>query len=152
MSLEQAKANSQAVQQMALSSGLEIHFETMILTNTFDAHRLVMYADQFGLMHEMMGRILRAYFAESKHIGDHDTLTELAVEVGLDRDAVAAMLASDEKGADVRADEQEAGQLGIGSVPFFLINRKYGITGAQSEETFINALQKVLMEESAKEQ
>lgn len=144
MSLEQAKANSQRIQQMAKSVGLDFQFDTIISTNTFDAHRLSMFSKSQGLMHEMTERILRAYYTESQHIGDHNTLIELAAEVGLDREAVAAMLSSDDMSDVVRADEQQASELGIQSIPFFVINRKYAITGAQSEEVFVETFQQIL--------
>jgi predicted DsbA family dithiol-disulfide isomerase len=147
MSVAQAKANTQNMVKMAEESGLEYNMDTLILTNTFDAHRLSMFAKKQGLMHEMTERILHAYFTESKHIGDHETLTELAVEVGLDREAVATMLASDEMANEVRADEQTAKQYNITGVPFYLINKKYALTGAQPTETFVHALQKVIAED-----
>jgi predicted DsbA family dithiol-disulfide isomerase len=147
MSIDQAKANTQNVVQMAKEVGLEYQMDTMILTNTFDAHRLTMYAKTKGLVHEMTERILRAYFTESKHIGDHETLTELAVEVGLDRESVKNMLTSDEMADVVRADEQLARQYGVSGVPFFLINQKYALTGAQPTETFVQALKKVIAED-----
>jgi predicted DsbA family dithiol-disulfide isomerase len=146
MSIDQAKANTQRVVQMAKEVGLDYQMDTLILTNTFDAHRLTMFAKQKGLMKEMTERILQAYFTESKHIGDHVTLTDLAVEVGLNREDVATMLASDEMADVVRADEQTAKQYGVTGVPFFLINKKYALTGAQPTETFVQALRKVIAE------
>jgi predicted DsbA family dithiol-disulfide isomerase len=147
MSIETAKSNTQNMVNMAKEVGLEYQMDTMILTNTFDAHRLTMYAKTQGLMKEMTERILRAFFTESKHIGDHETLTELAVEVGLDREAVKQMLASDEMADAVRADEQAAQQIGVSGVPFYLINKKYALTGAQPAEVFVKALQKVIAED-----
>lgn len=146
MSIAQAKANTERVVQMAKEVGLDYQMDTLILTNTFDAHRLTMYAKTQGLMKEMTERILHAYFTESKHIGDHETLTELAVEVGLNRDEVANMLASEAMNDVVRADEQTARQYGITGVPFFLINKKYALNGAQPTETFVQALKKVMAE------
>jgi len=147
MSVEQAKANTQNMVKMAEELGLEYNMDTLILTNTFDAHRLAMFAKKQGFMKEMTERILQAYFTESKHIGDHETLTELAVEVGLEREVVANMLASDEMSDEVRADEQTAKQYNITGVPFYLINKKYALTGAQPTETFVQALQKVIAED-----
>lgn len=147
MSIAQAKANTERVVEMAKEVGLEYHMDTQILTNTFDAHRLTMYAKTQGLMIEMTERILRAYFTESKHIGDHATLTDLAVEVGLNRAAVEKMLAGDEMADAVRADEQTAQQYRITGVPFFLINKKYALTGAQPTEMFVQALKKVIAED-----
>jgi predicted DsbA family dithiol-disulfide isomerase len=144
MSLDQAKANCQNMTQMAQEVGLDFQLDTLILTNTFDAHRLAMFAKTKGLMNEMTDRILRAYYTESKHIGDHTTLVELAEEVGLNREEAAELLASDKMSDAVRADENEASELGIRSIPFFLINRKYAITGAQSTDTFVQSLQQII--------
>jgi predicted DsbA family dithiol-disulfide isomerase len=144
MSIEQAKANGQNMIKMAQEVGLDFQYDTLILTNTFDAHRLAMYAKNQGLMLEMTERILRAYYTESKHIGDHLTLIELAKEVGLDGEAVAQMLENGDMSDEVRADEQEATELGITSIPFFLINRKYAVTGAQSTETFVQAIGQIM--------
>ena len=147
MSHDQAKANLDNVVNMAKEAGLDYHMETLIQTNTFDAHRLTMYAKTKGLMKEMTERILYAYFTESKHIGDYETLTELAVEVGLDREEVRNMLANNEMADAVNHDKQTARQYGISSVPFFLINKKYAITGAQPTEAFVQSLQKVIAED-----
>ncbi len=149
MSIEQAKENNQRMVQMAKETGLDYNLDTLILTNTFDAHRLTMLAKKHGLMIEMTERILYAYFTESKHIGDHQTLTELAVEVGLEREEVEKMLASDEMAEEVRADQQQAIQYGITGVPFFLINKKYALNGAQPTDVFIQALEKVIAEEQS---
>lgn len=146
-SVAQAKANTQNMVQMAKEAGLDYKMDTLVLTNTFDAHRLTMFAKSKGLMKEITERILHAYFTESKHIGNHNTLTELAVEVGLDRTEVQQMLASDQMADEVRADQQLAKQYSITAVPFFLINKKYALTGAQPTETFIRALEKVISEE-----
>ncbi|MBT2710419.1 DsbA family oxidoreductase [Bacillus sp. ISL-47] len=147
MSIAQAKANTQNMVQMAKNAGLEFNIDTVVLTNTFDAHRLTMFAKTQGLMKEMTERLLKAYFTDSKHIGDHATLTELAVEVGLDRDAVEKMLASDELADAVRADEQTAQQYRVTGVPFFLINKKYALSGAQPTEAFVQAFEKVIAED-----
>ncbi|GLB60134.1 DSBA oxidoreductase [Cytobacillus sp. NCCP-133] len=147
MSIEQAKANTRNMVQMAGNAGLEFNLDTVILTNTFDAHRLTMFAKTKGLMKEMTERLLRAYFTDSKHIGDYETLTELAAEVGLDREEVEKLLASDDMADAVRADEQAAQQYRITGVPFFLINKKYALNGAQPTEMFVKALQKVIAED-----
>ncbi|WP_372869733.1 DsbA family oxidoreductase [Planomicrobium okeanokoites] len=149
MTIEQAKANTDNMVQMAKESGLDYKMDTLILTNTFDAHRLTMFAKEHGLMAEMTERILHAYFTESKHIGDHETLADLAAEVGLDREAVKAMLASGDMTDAVRADEEEGRQIGVNGVPFYLINKKYALTGAQPTELFVQALQQVIAEDEA---
>ncbi len=149
MSVEQAKANSSNLERMAAEVGLEFNFDTQILTNTFDAHRLVMFANKQGLMHEMTDRILRAYFTEGKHIGDHATLVQLAEEVGLNGESVKQLLSSTDMSGEVRGDEGLAAQYGIRSVPFFIFNKKYSLTGAQPTETFIQALKQIKAEESS---
>jgi predicted DsbA family dithiol-disulfide isomerase len=146
MSIAQAKANTQNVIQMAKRVGLDYHMDTLILTNTFDAHRLSMFAKTQGLMKEMTERILHAYFTESKHIGDHETLSELAVEVGLNREAVEKMLASDEMADAVREDQRAAKQIGVTGVPFFLFDKKYALTGAQPTDVFVQVMEKIISE------
>lgn len=144
MSIEQAKSNCRNMEKSAKESGLDFRFDTMVLTNTFDAHRLAMFAKDNDLMQAMTERLLRAFYTESKHIGEHQTLIELAVEVGLNRDQVTEMLSSNAYSDAVRADEQEASQYGIRSIPYFLINKKYAITGAQPTETFVQSLHQII--------
>lgn len=144
MSIDQAKSNCRNMEKNAADSGLDFRFDTMILTNTFDAHRLAMFAKDNDLMQAMTERLLRAFYTESKHIGDHQTLIQLAEEVGLNREQVADMLASNAYSDAVRADEQEASDYGIRSIPYFLINKKYAITGAQPTETFVQSLQQII--------
>ncbi|WP_260858774.1 DsbA family oxidoreductase [Fictibacillus phosphorivorans] len=146
MSIDAAKANTQNVIQMAKESGLEYHMDTMILTNTFDAHRLTMYAKKEGKMQEMTERILYAFFTESKHIGNHETLADLAEDVGLNREAVLQMLSSDEMADEVRDDEETAKAYGVTGVPFYLIDKKYALTGAQPTDVFVQALNKIISE------
>ncbi|GAE25991.1 2-hydroxychromene-2-carboxylate isomerase/DsbA-like thioredoxin domain [Halalkalibacter wakoensis JCM 9140] len=144
MSIEQAKANCDNMEKMAQEVGLDFRFDLQKLTNTFDAHRLVMYAKTQGLMHEMTERILRAYYTEGKHIGDHATLITLADDVGLDSNATEAMLASTDFSDTVRQDEKQADQYNIRSIPFFLVNKKYGISGAQPTEAFVQSLEQII--------
>lgn len=142
MSRERAKAMNDDVARQAGAVGLTYHFDTMIVTNTFDAHRLAHFAASCGKMHEMTERLLKAYFTDSLPIGDHETLAALAAEIGLDKNEAAAMLAGDEYTKEVRDDEQEALRLGVRGVPFFVIDRKYAVSGAQPSEVFLEALQK----------
>jgi predicted DsbA family dithiol-disulfide isomerase len=147
MSIDQAKANTENMALMAKEAGLDFQMDTLVITNTFDAHRLTMYAKKHGLMKEMTERILRAHFTESKHIGNHETLIELAAEVGMNREAVGKMLEGTELADAVRNDEELARQYGITAVPFFLINKKYALTGAQPTEVFVQALKKIIAED-----
>ncbi|WP_139488519.1 DsbA family oxidoreductase [Brevibacillus dissolubilis] len=148
MSLEQAKSANADVGRQAEGVGLTYDFDNMKPSNTFDAHRLSHYAASHGRMQEMTERLLYAYFTEGKHLGDHETLTALAAEVGLDRDEVAKMLSGEDFTQEVRSDEQEAVDLGIRGVPFFVINRRYAVSGAQPSEVFLDALKKAWDEQS----
>lgn len=146
MSREQAIAMNAQVAGQAKELGLTYRFDTMILTNTFDAHRLAHYAARQGKMPQMVEQLFQAYFTDSEHIGDHETLAALAAKAGLDRTETARMLADGEYAAEVRADEAEAGRLGVRGVPFFVIDRKYAVSGAQSSDMFLNALQQAWSE------
>jgi len=142
MSKEQAVANTNQITRQAKELGLDYDFDRMIQTNTFDAHRLTHFATQKGKHAEMTERLLKAHFTDTLHIGNRETLADLAAEVGLDRAEALQALTEGAYAEEVRADEQEAGQLGVRGVPFFVINRKYAISGAQPSEVFLQALQK----------
>lgn len=148
MSQAQVEANSQNLTQQAAELGLDYHLDKVVLTNSFDAHRLMHLAESKGKGQEMNERLFKAYFTEGKHIGDHATLASLAEEVGLEKQEVESMLAGRAFTAEVRGDEQEGSVLGITGVPFFVINRKYGISGAQPVEAFLDTLNKVWAEEN----
>lgn len=149
MSVEQAKQNTQHVAMQAAQAGLTFHFDGMKPTNTFDAHRLAKFAKDRGKERVITEKLLHAYFTESKNVGDLDTLAEIAEEAGLEREEALAVLRDKQKYAnEVRDDQRLARQFGVTGVPFFVINRKYAISGAQPLETFVRALEKVWEEES----
>ncbi|GIO87370.1 DSBA oxidoreductase [Paenibacillus faecis] len=143
MSLEEAKAANDRVAEQAEQEGLVYRFATMIPTNTFDAHRLTQYAKKQGKMAEISERLFKAYFTDSLHIGDTETLIFLAHGVGLNGEEVSDLLKSDDYGEQVRADERLAGELGIRAVPCFVLDGKYAVTGAQPTEVFLNTLEQV---------
>ncbi|MEK3798223.1 DsbA family oxidoreductase [Peribacillus sp. FSL H8-0477] len=147
MSLEQAKAQTDSILQQAKAEGLEYRFDKMILTNSFDAHRLLHFAADYGKEKEMNELLFKAYFTNTLHIGRQEVLTALAAEAGLDPIETKVMLESDRYTSEVRADEQEGSKLGITGVPFFVIDRKYGVSGAQPTELFINTLKKAWEED-----
>lgn len=151
MSIEQARQSNQGIGQHAASVGLAFNFDEMKPTNTFDAHRLAKFAKSQGKEAEVSEKLLYAYFTESKLISDHDTLADIAEAAGLDREKVLEVL-SDQNAykSEVRTDEALAQQYGVQGVPFFVINQKYAISGAQPLETFQGALQKVWEEEAPK--
>ncbi len=143
MTREKAQEMNRNVEQQANAIGLPFDADGMKLTNTHNAHRLAHLADEQGKMGEMTDRLYQAYFAEAKHVGDQDTLKKLAADIGLDEADVASVLSSDKYSDKVRADQQEAARLGIRGVPYFVIDRKYGISGAQPSETFLQTLEKI---------
>ncbi|WP_404451092.1 DsbA family oxidoreductase [Virgibacillus necropolis] len=148
MSVEKARQSNENLANQAAELGLTYRFDTMQHTNTFDAHRLAKYADKQGKGKEMTERLLQAYFTDSLHIADNETLTKLAGEVGLDKDAVRDVLESSDFAKAVRGDEKEAQQIGVQGVPFFVFNEKYAVSGAQPPEVFSEVIEKVWEEEN----
>ncbi|WP_188904149.1 DsbA family oxidoreductase [Deinococcus aerophilus] len=145
-SAQQAQDMMDAMTQTAAGEGLTYHFEQTQLTNTFLAHQLLHLAAERGVQDAMKERLLRAYMTEGRHVGDLDTLTALAAEVGLDSAEVRAALTQGQYGPAVRQDEAQAHALGITGVPFFVLGGKYGVSGAQSPEVLLGALQQVWAE------
>lgn len=145
-SVEEAKNMTGNVVEQAKTVGLAYDFENLRPANTFDAHRLAKLAEQEGLGAEIAENLLNAYFVEAKQIGTHDELLKVAEKVGVSAGRASQVLESDEFASDVKKDIEEAGQIGVQGVPFFVIDRKYAISGAQPAETFANALQKAFEE------
>jgi predicted DsbA family dithiol-disulfide isomerase len=117
--------------------------------NTRDAHRLLHLARARGRQAEMAERLYRAYFTDQASVFDHASLAGLAADAGLDRDEAQAVLAGDEYSLAVDADEEMARSFGISGVPFFVIDRRYGISGAQPAETIAAVLERVWAETAA---
>ena len=140
MSLEQAQAAEQQMTETAAGEGLEFRFDVARAGNTFDGHRLVHLARAHGLQDAMKERLLRAYLSEGRLISDHDTLVNLAEEVGLPADEVRATLESDRYRAEVREDERTAQTFGISAVPTFVVDRRLGASGAHPPEALLGLL------------
>ncbi|HEY8601077.1 MAG TPA: DsbA family oxidoreductase [Thermomicrobiales bacterium] len=141
-----AKAMHEHVTREAAAVGLRYDFDRAQQTNTFDAHRFSHLAAAHGLQDAAEEKLFAAYFTEGRHIGRPETLREIATEIGLDPEAVTAMLAGDDYAAEVNADIAEAREIGITGVPFFVIDRQYGVSGAQPTETFLQVLRQVWAE------
>lgn len=146
MSIDEAKNMTKNVEVQAKSVGLNYDFDKMTPANTFDAHRIAKLAVEEGVAPEVTERLLKAYFIEGEKIGREDILLRLAEEAGVSSDRAKEVLDSDEFADDVRMDIAEAGQIGVKGVPFFVINRKYAISGAQPAEAFADALKKAAEE------
>jgi len=126
----------------AAAEGLEFHFERAVRANTVDAHQVIHFAGLRGVQDAVKERLLLAYFTDGEAVGDQETLARLAGEAGLDEAEVRAALDAQTYAGAVRRDEREAAQLGISGVPFFVIDRKYGISGAQPPEVLLQALER----------
>jgi len=142
MSRAQAVASQDRLTKMAAQEGLAFHFDQAQSGNTFDAHRLLYLAAERGVQDEVKERLFRAYFSEGEPIGERETLVRLAAEVGLDPAEAEAVLAADTYDDEVRAEEHEATQLGITGVPFFVVDRRYGVSGAQPADVLLQVLER----------
>jgi predicted DsbA family dithiol-disulfide isomerase len=139
-SRDEARAMNQRVSDIAAGVGLRYDLTSVHPANTFDAHRLLHFAAAHGRQAELKERLMRAYFTEGRRIGDHAVLAELAAEVGLDQYAAAAVLSGDDYAQDVRADVALARGFGANGVPFFVFDRRYGVSGAQDRDVFRQVL------------
>jgi len=134
VTVERAIEMQDHMTRVAAGHGLEFRFDIARSGSTFDAHRLLHLAAGHGLQDAMKERLMRAYLTEGALIGDPEALERRGVEAGLPREAVLEVLASDRYAADVRADERTAAELGIHAVPFFVVDRALGASGAQPPE------------------
>lgn len=114
--------------------GVDFDFDKNQVTNTFDAHRLIQLAKAQGVGSELKEELLRQFFSNGKLISDQEVLLEVAQAVGLAKGSVEQMLNSDDYASEVREEEQMAAEIGIQSVPFFIIDEAFGMEGAQPVE------------------
>lgn len=140
MSVQEAKSMTENVVAQARTVGLSYDFDVIKPTNSFDAHRVTHYAAEQGKAKEMTEVLFSAYFEKGEHIGSREVLIRLAGEVGIDPKQTAKMLEESTYAEEVRSDERQGADLGIQGVPFFVIDRKYGISGAQPLQVFTDAL------------
>lgn len=136
----QAVAAQRQMEERASQAGLTFRLADLRSGNTRDAHRLLQLGRERGRQAELVERLHRAYFTEQDSVFDRAALTRLATESGLDPAEVTAVLDSDQFSAEVAADERTAHELGATGVPFFVIDRRYGIPGAQPAEIIGRAL------------
>ena len=149
MSQERAQQLHAEMEERAAGEGLEYHMDQTKGGNSFDAHRMIHLAATYGHQADAKERLLRAYFIEGESLGVWDTLVRLMEEVGVDPVEARESLRLDKFAEDVREDEALAQQLGIQGVPFFVIDRRYGISGAQPTELFVQALTQAKAEAEA---
>lgn len=146
MPRDQVIAMTQRLTGIAASVGLNYDMQHMHMTNTVLAHQLLQYAKTQGKQAEMKERIMAAHFVEALHVGRVDVLAQLAAEVGLDRAEALRVLESGEFLPAFEADIEQARAYGINGVPFFVIDGKYGVSGAQNSDVFVGAFNQILEE------
>jgi predicted DsbA family dithiol-disulfide isomerase len=149
MTIEEAEAAQARVARVAAGEGLEYRLADARRGNSFDAHRLIHLGRVHGLQDAVKERFLRAYFTEAEPIGDRETLARLAVEAGLDPAEVDETLATGRFADEVREDERRARLLGINGVPFFVLDERLGVSGAQPTEVFVQALRQAAAQTAA---
>ncbi len=146
---DQVEQMIERVVGIASSVGLDYRYDDIHQTNTVISHELLHFAKAHGRQLEMKERLLKAYFINGEHVGRIPDLVDIAVELGYDRDEVTEALESHRYLADVKADVALAQEYGIQGVPFFVIDGKYGVSGAQDAATFANVLEQVRSEKEA---
>lgn len=148
LTIEQARAQIESISEMGRAEGLDFRYLTTRYTNTFDALRLTKFAQSHG-HDEIIDKLFDAYFTKNLELADFDVLKKISAECGLDAAEVEKFLNSDEFAAEVRSDERKAAAYGIHAVPYFVIDGKYAVNGAQPTEFIAETLKKILAENSA---
>jgi predicted DsbA family dithiol-disulfide isomerase len=146
MSAARAEQAQRQMEERAAAVGLTFRMSGLRSGNTRDAHRLLQLAKASGRQDQLMERLQRAYFTEQDSIFDHESLTRLATEAGLGRGEVTQVLASDQYADHVDTDQEMARAIGATGVPLFVIDRRYGISGAQPAETITDVLERAWAE------
>lgn len=120
--------------------GFDFNFKNLIPANSFNAHRLIQFARSEGVGAEAFESLFQIHFSEGKNIDDLDTLVAIGISLGMKKEKLKEVLKSDAFSAEVRQDETKAKNLGITEAPFFILDRKLAISGDQSPEAYLNAL------------
>ncbi|MEY3426501.1 MAG: hypothetical protein RL679_1859 [Bacteroidota bacterium] len=142
ISIEDSKAMHENVVRMAKSVGLEYNFDRAVIANSFDAHRLIQFAKSKGLGDEIEEALFAAYFTNGLDISDLDTLTKIGSSIGLSPIELETILHSEDFKSEVQNDILEAQKYGVRGVPYFVLDDKYAISGAQPSSVFLEALEK----------
>ncbi|MCQ6960231.1 DsbA family oxidoreductase [Mucilaginibacter aquariorum] len=149
--LDYAQQMNNHVTEMAAEVGLTYHMDNAVVANSFNAHRFTHLAKKHGLGANAEEALFKAYFTDGKNVDDTDTLIELGTSIGLNAEEVKQTLATDAYADAVKHDIAEAQYLGIKGVPFFVMNSKYGVSGAQAVPVFTQTLEKAFEEWDAEQ-
>lgn len=146
MPLEQVDQMFAQVTQMAQAEGLVMDLEQSITANSFKAHQLSYYAQSKGLQNEVEEALFQAHFSNAINIDDVEELVKIGTQAGLEADKVREILETDAYTRAVEEDEAMARSIGVNSVPFFIVNQKYALKGAQSKDYFLETLREIYKE------
>jgi len=140
---QRAKEIYARVANAGARAGIAFDFDRItVQPNTLNAHRLINHAGASGRQDAMVEALFRAYFFEGADLSRDDTLADIAARAGLNRDEISAYLARDEDKALIDDQDQHARSLGVEGVPFFIINRRYAVSGAQPPEAILDVMAK----------
>ena len=145
-STQQALETTAHVANIAKQVGLDFHFDKAVVANSFDAHRLSHLAKKYGKQNELEEKLFKAYFTDGKNTADHSTLLQIGKELGIDEKEISEVLNNTTYSNEVEQDIIEAQHIGVRGVPFFVLDRKYAVSGAQESNTFLGALTKAYEE------
>lgn len=137
---EQAKQMTAQVTQMGKASGIDFNFEKALITNTFPAHKILHLAKKHGKSSEMEEELFKAHFLDGENVGSVEVLSNLAKKLGINKNEALQTLNSEEFDNEVNQDVTEGRNNGVTGVPFFILNGKYAVSGAQPAELFEEAL------------
>lgn len=143
-SLAQAQEKARYIEKMAQASNVELHMDKVIMANTLDAHRLAFVAKQRGFGKEVSKRLFEASYLEAKNIADANVLADIGLEFGIEREETLKMLKTDQYKDEIQSEIKEGLNNGLQGVPYFVINKKYSLSGAQPKETFMNTFSEII--------
>ena len=146
MTAAQVEGMLDNVTQSAKQVGLEYHLNKSIIVNSLNAHKLIQFAKTKGFGDQAEERLFLAFFTQGKNIADIDTLTQLGKDIGLDESDIKTAFADEKYVTLVKHDIQEAQQIGVQGVPFFVLDRKYAVSGAQPSQAFLSNLEQAFTE------
>ena len=152
ISQDEARQMFTSITRMASMAGLTYDFDKVIVANTFDSHKIIQLAKEKKLGDEAEERFFQAFFVNGENLNEKETLVKIALEIGLTESDVNEALTNDKYAYEVKNDIQEASQIGVRGVPFFVFNRKYSVSGAQPVTTFTQTLEKSFAEWKEKNQ
>lgn len=150
--IEEARQMFTSITRMASMAGLTYDFDKVIVANTVNAHRIIQKAKEKNLGNEAEERFFQAFFINGENINETDVLVKIGQEIGLTESEANDALTNDKYAYEINSDIQEAGQIGVRGVPFFVFDRKYGVSGAQPVDAFLQTLEKSFGEWKEKNQ